>query len=38
MDRRQEQTALFYHGSVVGGLDTIFANAKSHVDGSKVAY
>ena len=29
---------LFYHGSVIGGLDTILANAKSHIDGSKVAY
>ncbi len=27
-----------YHGSVVGGLDTILANAKSHVDGTKAAY
>ena len=29
---------VFYHGSVIGGLDTILANAKSHVDGGKVAY
>ena len=29
---------LFYHGSVIGGLDTILTNAKSHIDGSKVAY
>lgn len=29
---------VFYHGSIIGGLDTILANAKSHVDGSKVAY
>ncbi len=28
----------FFHGTVIGGLDTILANAKSHVDGSKVAY
>ena len=28
----------FFHGSVIGGLDTILANAKSHVDGSNVAY
>ena len=27
-----------YHGSIVSGLNTILANAKSHVDGSKVAY
>lgn len=38
MDREQKQPAPFYHGSVVGGLDTILANAKSHVDGRKVAY
>ena len=29
---------IFYHGSVIGGLDTVLANAKSHVDGSNVAY
>ncbi len=29
---------LFFHGSVIGGLDVILANATSHVDGSKVAY
>ena len=29
---------VFYHGSIIGGLNTILANAKSHVDGSKVAY
>ena len=28
----------FFHGTVIGGLDMILANAKSHVDGSKVAY
>lgn len=28
----------FFHGSVIGGLDTILANAESHVDGGKVAY
>lgn len=33
---RQEH--LFFHGSVIGGLDTILANARSHTDGSKVAY
>ena len=33
-----KQKELFYHGSVIGGLDTILANAKSHIDGSKVAY
>lgn len=33
-----KQIELFYHGSVIGGLDTILANAKSHIDGSKVAY
>lgn len=29
---------LLYHGSIFGGLDTILAHSKSHVDGSKVAY
>ncbi len=33
-----EQGVFFYHGSVIGGLDTILANAKSHIDGSRVAY
>ena len=33
---KQEKT--FYHGSVISGLDVILANAKSHVDGSSVAY
>ena len=33
-----KQGELFYHGSVIGGLDTILTNAKSHVNGSKVAY
>ena len=32
------QKTTFYHGSVIGGLDVILANATSHVDGSKVAY
>ena len=32
------QETIFYHGNVIGGLDTVLANAKSHVDGSKVAY
>lgn len=32
------QSLLFYHGSVVGGLSTILANAKSHADGRNVAY
>lgn len=32
------QETIFYHGSVIGSLDTVLANAKSHVDGSKVAY
>lgn len=27
-----------YHGSVIGGLDVIWANATSHKDGGKVAY
>lgn len=27
-----------YHGSIIGGLDTILANAKSHTGGGKVAY
>lgn len=33
-----QQDIVFYHGSIIGGLDTILANAKSHTDGSKVAY
>ena len=33
-----EQERIFYHGSVIGGLDIILANAKSHADGSQVAY
>jgi len=33
-----KQAILFYHGTVIGGLNTILANAVSHVDGSKVAY
>lgn len=32
------QKTTFYHGSVIGGLDTILANSKSHADGSSVAY
>ena len=32
-----EQEKCLYHGSVVGGLDIILANAKSHTDGSRVA-
>lgn len=32
------QEAPLYHGSVIGGLDVILANATSHVDGSNVAY
>ena len=32
------QTLHFYHGSVIGGLKTILANARSHADGSRVAY
>ena len=32
------QAASLYHGSIIMGLNTILANAKSHVDGSKVAY
>ena len=32
------QKTTFYHGSVIGGLDVILANATSHVDGSSVAY
>ena len=27
-----------FHGTVLSGLNTILANARSHVDGSKVAY
>ena len=33
-----EQERIFYHGSIIGGLDIILANAKSHADGSRVAY
>ena len=33
-----KQEEVFYHGSVIGNLDTILANAKSHADGSRVAY
>lgn len=33
-----EQGLKLYHGSILGGLDTILANAKSHTDGGKVAY
>lgn len=33
----QAQNTLF-HGTVIGGLNTILANARSHVDGSNVAY
>ena len=33
-----EQGKCLYHGSVIGGLDIILANAKSHTDGSRVAY
>ncbi len=33
-----KQEDLFYHGSVIGGLDVILANAVSHVDGNSVAY
>ncbi len=29
---------VLYHGSVVGGLDVVLANAKSHLDGGKAAY
>lgn len=32
------QEPIFYHGSIFSGLNTILANARSHVDGSKVAY
>ena len=35
---RMVRPVTFFHGSVIGGLDTILANAKSHIDGSKVAY
>ncbi len=28
----------FYHGSIIKDLNVILANAKSHVDGNKVAY
>ena len=33
-----EQERIFYHGSIIGGLDTILANSKSHTDGNRVAY
>ena len=32
------QGKIFYHGSVIGNLNIILANAKSHADGSRVAY
>ena len=32
------QAVSLYHGSIIKGLNVILANAKSHVDGSKVAY
>ena len=32
------QENIFFHGSVIGGLDVILANAASHVDRSSVAY
>ncbi len=32
------QDLQFYHGSILGGLDRILANAKSHVDGRNVTY
>jgi RimJ/RimL family protein N-acetyltransferase len=35
---RMVKPAAFFHGSVVGGLNRILANARSHADGSKVAY
>jgi hypothetical protein len=35
---RMVKPVAFFHGSVIGGLHTILANAKSHVDGRKVAY
>lgn len=33
-----ERNRPLYHGSILGGLDTILANAKSHTGGGKVAY
>ena len=33
-----KQEPVFYHGSIFKGLNIILANAKSHFDGSKVAY
>ena len=32
------QKRVLYHGSIIKGLNIILANARSHVDGSKVAY
>ena len=32
------QEPSLYHGSIIRGLKLILANAKSHVDGSPVAY
>ncbi len=32
------QNTALYHGSILGGLDTILANAKSHTNGGSVAY
>ncbi len=33
-----EKERIFYHGSIIGGLDTILANARSHAAGSRAAY
>ncbi len=37
-DLSNELEPTLYHGSILGGLDTILANAKSHTDGGQVAY
>ena len=33
-----KQERIFYHGSIIKGLNIILANAKSHVDGNMIAY
>ena len=33
-----EQNTILYHGSILGGLATVLANAKSHTYGGRVAY
>ena len=33
-----KENPILYHGTVIGGLDTVLANARSHTNGSRVAY